>query len=294
MTCDRTNWLWSLVGLAVVLGGASKAIAYVPTENTGTGPNRRVYANTGYDYMSASVTLPSASQVQMNDGDTAYIYTGGWGTNGSTPVDAGFQYSPTYNDWSLFEDVSGIGDYVPGGLRYKAGQTMTLSFGVSAVSGSSATLQVIANGINVDGTQVQEQVSVPKVPNWAAGSDTLKRMTSIAQADGDDFTDGSFNDDVHWFNSDIGTSSSNAVSWLASETGGYQSYTSSVVSVSYVNAGNETDSINLTGGDAIAAVAEVPEPAMLPAGMLVALGIGCMLPRSRSGSLPRRVLCRAG
>ena len=271
MAFDRTKRFRITAGLSLLLGIASNALAYTPGENTGTGPYRRVYANTGYTYMSASVTLPSASSILMNSGDTTYVYTGGWGANGSTAVDAGFQYSPTYSDWSLFEDVSGIGDYIPGGLRFKTGQTLTLSFGVSAVSGSSATLQVIANGINVDGTQVQEQVSVPNVPNWAAGSDTLKRMTSIAQS-GDNFTDGSKIDGVHWYNAMIGTSSSAAVSWLASQTGGYQSYTSSVVSVSYLNAGNETDSINLTGAKAAAAVAVVPEPAtgaMLAGGLTV-------------------------
>jgi len=283
MASDQTNRFWILAGLTVLLGIASNALAYTPPENTGTGPYRRVYANTGYSYMSASITLPTASQIKMDDGDTTYVYSGGWGANGSTPVDAGFQYSPTYSDWSLFEDVSGIGDYIPGGLRFKTGQTVTMSFGVSAVSGSSATLQVIANGINVDGQEQQEQVSVPKVPNWStSGYDTLKRMTSIAQSDGDNFTDGSYIDDVHWYNSEIGTSSSNAVSWLASQTGGYQSYTSSVVSVSYVNAGNETDSINLTGSDAMAAVAVVPEPAILP---IAALAIGCAVRGKRVTSI---------
>jgi hypothetical protein len=65
-------------------------------------------------------------------------------------------------------------------------------------------------------------------------------------------SDGSFINGVDWSNSTIGLSATTEVPWLAAETGGYQSYTTSVVSVNYVDAGNETDSISLAQA--------VPEP----------------------------------
>ena len=102
-----------------------------------------------------------------------------------------------------------------------------------------------------------------------AANDTLKRMTSIAQ-DTQNLSDGSYIDGVDWSNSTIGTSAATAVPWLAAETGGYQSYTSNVVSVNYVNAGSETDSISLA----------VPEPAM---GTMAAAGMlaSCFVRRGR-------------
>ena len=234
---------------------------YTPPTYPGTGPYRRVYGQTQYSYMSANVYLPSTPAISLKGSDTPYIYSGGWGTGGAAAVDAGFQYSPTYNDWSLFLSVSG-GQSLSSSLpRFEAGQTMTLQFGATPTTGTSATLEVIATGVNVNGTTVTQTLTTNPVASWGAGSDTLKRMTSIAQ-NTENLSDGAFIDGVDWSNSTIGTSAANATPWLAAETGGYQSYTSSVVSVNYINAGNETDSISLS----------VPEPktgVMLAGGLLV-------------------------
>jgi hypothetical protein len=239
--------------------GCATAIAqsvppqYTPSTYAGTGPYRRVYGVTEYSFMSASVYLPSVPAISLTGSDTPYIYTGGWGTNGDTAVDAGFQYSPTYNDWSLFLSVSGGQDLSSNLPRFEAGQTVFLQFGATPTTGNTATLQINATGINIDGTSVEQTLTETGVADWGAGSDTLKRMTSIAQ-NVQNLSDGSFIDGVDWSNSTIGLSASTEVPWLAAETGGYQSYTTSVVSVNYVNAGNETDSISLAQA--------VPEPGM--------------------------------
>jgi hypothetical protein len=253
--------LVSWVGCATLFAQTAPP-QYTPSTYAGTGPYRRVYGKTEYSFMSANVYLPSKSGISLTGSDTPYIYTGGWGTGGAAAVDAGFQYSPTYNDWSLFLNVSGgqslSSDPLP---RFKAGQTVLLQFGATPTTGNSATLQINATGINIDNTSVEQTLTSTGVADWGAGSDTLKRMTSIAQ-NVQNLTDGSFIDGVDWSDSTIGLSASTEVPWLAAETGGYQSYTTSVVSVNYVDAGNETDSISL--------VQAVPEPGM---GLMMMTGL---------------------
>ena len=263
--------IWLAAGFSLGITGLADAATYVPPVYKGTGPYRRVYADTGYAYMSAEVYLPSAPAIRTTGSDTPYVYTGGWGANGDNATDAGFQYSPTYNDWSLFISVSGVGGYLGyNGPRLEAGQAVSLQF--DAVSnGSTATLQVFATGVDVYGETVTQSLSVADVPNWAnAANDTLKRMTSIAEANGDNFTDGSFIDGVHWYDTTIGTSAASAQTWLGAETGGYQSYTSSVVSVQYVSATEETDSITLAA----------PEPTALPLLGLMLAGSARRRPRA--------------
>jgi hypothetical protein len=61
----------------------------------------------------------------------------------------------------------------------------------------------------------------------------------------------------------IGTTQSDMHAWGAADTGGYQSYPSTpgVVNVQYVNAGEETDSIDLNA--AAPSLSAVPEPSAL-------------------------------
>ena len=228
---------------------------YVPPQFPGTGPYRRVYSDTGASYLSVSVFLPGSPQVSMSGSDTAYVYVGGWGAGGAGAVDAGFQYSPTFNNWSLFAAGVGVGrvNYGSSSTRMAANQTVQLSFAVTQ-SGTNVNLTVQATGTQINGAGlVTQSVSLANVAGWSpGGQNTLKRMTSIAQAGGDNFTSGSRISGVAWSNAVIGLDAASASTWTG---GGAQNYPTSpaVVSVSYVNAANETDAISLVA---------VPEPAL--------------------------------
>jgi hypothetical protein len=264
------RWAIGMAGFLLALSPATSWADYTPPEFPGTGPYRRVYSHSAFSYMSANVYLPGSSSISLHGGDTPYVYTGGWGLNGAGAVDAGFQYSPTFNDWSLFAAGEGVGrlDYGDRSTRFAANQTLSLTFAV-VQAGANVDLVVTAVGVQVNTTNVlTESLTLVNVAGWSVGGqNTLKRMTSIAQ-NGDQFTDGSYMNGVIWSNSMIGTSTADAVPWLAAATGGYQSYptTPGIVNVQYVNAGNETDSINL------GAVPEPTSAALLGVGIAFLIG----------------------
>lgn len=244
-----------LIAICVAMVGCHVAVAgYVPPQFPGTGPYRRVYSDTGASYLSVSVFLPGSPQVSMSGSDTAYVYVGGWGAGGAGAVDAGFQYSPTFNNWSLFAAGVGVGriNYGSSSTRMAANQTVRLSFAVTQ-SGTNVNLTVQATGTQINGAGlVTQSLSLANVSGWSpGGQNTLKRMTSIAQAGGDNFTSGSWINGVAWSNAVIGLDATSATTWTG---GGVQNYPTipAVVTVNYVNAANETDAISLVA---------VPEPA---------------------------------
>ena len=238
-------WAIGLSALCTPGGLASRASAdYIPPVFPGTGAYRRVYSASDYSYMSASVYLPGSSQVRMNGKDTAYVYTGGWGVNGLGAVDAGLQYSPTFNDWSLFASGVGVGRKDYSGPRLTANETITLQFQV-VQQGANTALVVTADGVDVTGKEVEQSLTLLNVQGWSAGGpDTLKRMTSIAQSGGDNFSDGSTIQGVVWSNVTLGQDPTTAQAWSG---GGTQNYptTPGVVNINYVDAANETDNIAL-------------------------------------------------
>jgi len=243
-----------LIAAVCVVAGCHVAVAgYVPPAFPGTGPYRRVYSDTGASYLSVSVFLPGSTQVAMSGSDTAYVYVGGWGANGAGAVDAGFQYSPTFNNWSLFAAGVGVGriNYGTSSTRMAANQTVRLSFAVTQ-AGTNVNLTVQATGTQINGAGlVTQSLALANVAGWTpGGQNTLKRMTSIAQVGGDNFTSGSRISGVAWTNAVIGLDAASATTWTG---GGAQDYpiAPAVVSVNYLNAANETDAISLV---------PVPEP----------------------------------
>ena len=246
----------ALVMAVIAAMGCHVAVAgYVPPQFPGTGPYRRVYSDTGASYLSVSVFLPGSAQVSMSGSDTAYVYVGGWGASGAGAVDAGFQYSPTFNNWSLFAAGVGVGrvNYGSSSTRMAANQAVQLSFAVTR-SGTTVNLTVQATGTQINGAgRVTQSLTLANVAGWSpGGQNTLKRMTSIAQVGGDNFTSGSRISGVAWTNAVIGLDAASATTWTG---GGFQNYPTSpaVVSVNYVNAANETDAISLIA---------VPEPSL--------------------------------
>jgi hypothetical protein len=237
--------------------------------------------------MSANVYLPGASQITIASGtsDTPYVYTGGWGSlTGNGAVDAGFQYSPTYHNWALFESGAGYSQTGPtNGDRFQANETVSLSFAVVA-SGTAGIVDLIvtasgydagnsSNGYVGNGQYITENVTLAVSTanqGWSVGSNnqnTLKRMTSIGQKP-ENLTDGSSITGVVWSDVVLGQTASDAKAWSG---GGSQSYpgTPGVVTVNYVDGADQTDNINLSPN------AVVPEPrswVLLAIGQLFALG----------------------
>ncbi len=274
--------MWVLVLLALGFVQAEVSADYIPPVFPGTGPYQRVYSSTGYSYMAANVYLPGSSQIRMVGNDTAFVYAGGWGnSNGAGAVDAGFQYSKTFNNWALF--ASGAGNSQTGptnGDRFSASETVSLSFAVVA-SGTLGFVNLVvtatgldggnfSNGYTGNGQIINESVTLlvnTANQGWSVGSlnqNTLKRMTSIGQSP-QNLTDGSYINGVVWSNVILGQTTHDAVAWTG---GGSQSYpgTPGVVTVNYVDAANETDSISLVS---------VPEPqswAMLATAQVFGLG----------------------
>lgn len=216
----------------------------------GSGAYRRVYSLPKFSYMSAEVYLPSSKAADVGYGDkdneTAFIYAGGWGSSGQA-VDAGFQHSPTFDNWSLFMKLPGKGEVEYQGPRMKSDQMVKLTFRVSAPN----VLEVTARGVTMNNREETLKMQIGPadgVDGWNPdGVDqVLKRMTSIAQ-NHENFKTGSFIKRVEWKNAVIGTSAQDAHPWLSAGTGGFMSYPEDArVSVVFVDQANETDSINLS------------------------------------------------
>ncbi|MFY0573526.1 hypothetical protein ACN28S_03405 [Cystobacter fuscus] len=220
----------------------SKALA-APSCTSTTGPYRRVYSNASYSWLSTYVHLPGTTaeikEYNVNgSGDTAYVYSGGWGANGDV-VDAGFQHSPTYDNWSAIITVNGNPlSYSP---RFLSNQDVNLKFYVP----SNGQVALSVTGYDTTGTKTTLTQVRAAAGFSSSGGNILKRVTSIGQSVQGMYT-GSYVKNVHWYNSYIGTSSTSNHAWLAADTGGYCSYPDSTkVQVNFVNAGEETDNIVL-------------------------------------------------
>ncbi len=274
--------IWALVLLILGILPAQVLAGFQPTPSGGTGPYQEVYSASAYSYTSSNVFLPGSGQINIaSSHDTAYVYTGGWGLNGAGAVDAGFQYSPTYNDWSLFTSYNGtIQGYGNDSTRFSASQTLSLTLAL-VQSGSNLDLIVTAVGVEVNtSTVVTESLTIVNPTGWAMGVNTLKRVTSMAQSSGyQNFADGSYINGVVWSNATLGQSASTATAWTGGGSITYPS-TPNVVTVNYVDPADETDNINLVPN-------AVPEPqswALLAVGQVLGLGY-CWRKRARRAAV---------
>eukprot|EP01119_Soliformovum_irregulare_P011791 TRINITY_DN2989_c0_g1_i2.p1 TRINITY_DN2989_c0_g1~~TRINITY_DN2989_c0_g1_i2.p1 ORF type:complete len:161 (-),score=28.00 TRINITY_DN2989_c0_g1_i2:72-554(-) len=150
--------------------------------------------------------------------------------------DAGFQYSPTYDNWApvLRTHSWQTGTRIPGGYQtamwfQSDSENGTVTFGWSCMGCTSKGSL----------TSSLDQV----IPSRGY----LKRCTSIAQ-NHDNFTSGSFLKNVEWQNCAIGTTPEDAVLWTDETTGGFTNYPDkSVVQVQYASDHQEIDNIVCDG-----------------------------------------------
>lgn len=218
-------------------GRGGTGIAIVKDKQTG--PFHAVYSMPGYSFEEADVYLPS-DRVRPPEifvhrpgsTDTVYVYLGGQSSTGGA-VDAGFQHSPSRDNWALFIICEGFSFHVSSGARFAAGQTARLRFFVPADN----YVAVSATGRDVDGRQVTRTVvlDVSRYPSteppaplgrggepthftWTASGqgDILKRMTSIAQHR-QSWTTQSFIKGIHWTNVRIGTSGEDLHRWRSAD-----------------------------------------------------------------------------
>jgi hypothetical protein len=210
-----------------------------------TGPYRRTYSNEGYSFVSATVFLPSKTDGDISygvDGDQAYVYTGGWGANG-TAVDAGFLHDYGLDQWSLFMRLQGVKQTIllSPDPRLVAGAPVSFSF---EVTGGQYVLT--ATGTRVDGLADPAVLKAAALLDWSSEGtgQVMKRMTSIAQ--NVPANNGSYLKNVRWSNAEIGVSGAGRSAWAGAETGGHCNHPDqAVVQVNYVDNANETVSIVL-------------------------------------------------
>lgn len=149
-------------------------------------------------------------------------------------MDAGFQYSPTHDNWSLFIMAEGFGYVGYNGKRFKSDQDVRLKFYVPADN----CVAVSASGLDEDGRPTSETLvlDISKYPStghapagragqptrfgWSAhgGSNVLKRLTSIAQK-AQAFDTRSYTRGIRWSGVRLGTSPRQNRPWSEGDTG---------------------------------------------------------------------------
>ena len=141
----------------------------------------RVSSRPGFTRLESRLTLPRKPEVRMAHlGDVAFIYTGGWGVQGGS-VDAGFQYSTTFDNWTLFVSAEKVGFAGFPATRFAAGQTVQLKFYIP--QGHRIAINAVGRGANGEALNQTLVVDLPQGFEWRSDGKgiILKRVTSIAQ-----------------------------------------------------------------------------------------------------------------
>lgn len=177
------------------------------------GPYRRIKSITGYSWFSAYVHLAGGEEIEIKQslGDTAYVYTGGTGSTG-VEVDAGLQYSQTYDNWAFYMKV-GSGKPYTTTPRFKANQDAFIKFYVP--SDEKVTLSVTA--YDTSNTKKTISYTMDATGFNQNGSDCrIKRCTTIAQTN-QNFSSGSWYENAHWYSCKIGTGSTSNHTWAKTD-----------------------------------------------------------------------------
>lgn len=188
----------------------------------GSGPSWGLYR---YVAFSAQVYLPDPQQneirIALPNNETAYIYTGGWGEQPGSTVDAGFQYDqlrPWERKWAAFLKRHGERDpawYGRPGVGLAAGQYALLQFYVPA----DDLVAVRVEGRWTDGWTGRAESQGITMVSWRADGlyNRLKRVTSIGQRTVN-YRSGSYVLGVHWYHTSLGRSLDARRPWDTSDT----------------------------------------------------------------------------
>jgi len=135
-------------------------------------------------------------------------HEGGFSAYGNA-IDAGMQFSPTYNNWAVF--VTGSNGQASSPTRFQCNQTVSIEF----YPLSSQNLSVFVTGYTIYGNYslISESYAVAQSLGWSpyCGGCVVKRVSSLAQRNFLNFTDGSWsgidvyaNPLIAWNNSLVG------------------------------------------------------------------------------------------
>jgi hypothetical protein len=156
-----------------------------PKQFHDTGPYRRVNSKFGYSFVRGTIYLP-CHPAQLSPDETGMIYTGGFGVGrDGAAVDAGFQYSPTYDNYALFLKIDRPAAYPTDTRRLRCNQPVAIDFGPY----TAGSLTVRATGATPD-QYAEASAKIDGSSRWPAdggGSSngiSIKRMTTIAQPSG--------------------------------------------------------------------------------------------------------------
>lgn len=177
------------------------------------GHYRRVTSKRGYSWTTSYVHLAGGREVSEEEGDTAYVYTGG-NSDANIEIDAGLQHSPKHDDWAFYLLVEGKEPYtdIP---RFKSKQNVFMKFYVP----QNNKVALVVTGYDVYGEK-RTITYTTHAPGWKKNGSgcNLKRCTTIAQKV-EDFDSGSYHTNVHWYNCRLGTSSTSNHRWLENDNG---------------------------------------------------------------------------
>jgi hypothetical protein len=227
---------------------------------SGSGPYREVVStcNSRGDQSVVALQCNDTTFMTFPLYETAYTYLGGFSSYGYA-VDAGLQYSQTYQNWALFIRVGTSQVSFP--TRLRCNQTASIHFEAA----SSTLLEATALGYSTTGHyQLFSLVfGVYGYEGWSEACNRCvsKRVTSIGQSPpyNDDFFSGSYfgydffngTGSVAWSYSHVGFLLANGTHifypWTAQYTGGYITYPfdPTRMYVYYIDPADETDGIDL-------------------------------------------------
>jgi hypothetical protein len=180
----------------------SRAPLYgTPPATTSTGPYRRAYSDPSIWYAGGLHTIvpvgATSSSSEGPNGDTGYVYSGGWSSSGSDQVDAGIQYSASRGVLNLyyrdaFNYNGNRGGYAVTDLSVDYAPAVDLE--VDFIIGNSGCTQSCVGDPNnlttfVWGDYAYNQgyggttlgFAPQSLSDWKSSSTVLKAMVSIAQ-----------------------------------------------------------------------------------------------------------------
>lgn len=248
------------------------------------GPFYRLYSYPGYSVASATVTLPTSTNVRDFEstgqrGDTPYVYMGGFGqsTGYGFAVDAGMKHNApstsagTSENWSAFMKIEGRASYVlydetagtpvSGQFRVNPGDQVLMQFQIGRADRSNPQqdnyvylyVKNLATGASRTLGVSQGVTGYP-----ASGTGVvLKRMVSIAQSGTSSTTPwyatGAYVKNTQWRTVQIGTQPSSLAAWEKAQTAnacglpaiGVSPY-QNVVTVTRINGSFANEDVSIT------------------------------------------------
>jgi hypothetical protein len=189
---------------AVYVVPEPQPLSVTPTCDGTTGPYRRIHSAVGkWGIGTVRLIIPGAAEISVNPAaESAYVMLGGWGANGGA-VDAGFLFSPAFNDWTLFIDTELADDDIyDTGFRFLANQNIT-NWRFWSGPNMATVMAYGCPSPRTPGPCTNRKLVRRDLPpgwgwNYPGTGMVLKQTTSIAQAT-QNFSSGAYLRNVNWY-----------------------------------------------------------------------------------------------